>query len=810
MINFQVKYSLFIFLISSFLISCTPDTLEKILKEVKPPAVENQNKDFINTSEYNFSAIDEKRIEDDASERVYDPRGIGGGGAMSGFSISPYSSLWFVGTDMGTLFRSVDRGISWHGINHNQTTYSSDLGSAAGVGFSADPDVVFHAPAGKNVVRSEDAGVHWSRVNSFALAPNEKVKYWRGHSFDANYMYAGTTLGLWQSRDNGLTWMKLPGISGESRGTYIDYHKDGHIIYHANSSGIFKSENSGSSFTRVHQVGSGLEIRAFTAGRDADKITYAYIDNNGKSACSNVEVFASDWGANSMKAHYDHCGHVWLANNNLNFYRTSQEGGDYIKMAENNSKVIYVAGSTSWIRQYGTKIWRTTDSGESWALKMNQINYDVAPFAPWGQDKLEYSAAALDIGWHDNGYESFDIHLRSPSSLGGTGYYFFHSSKNAGDFWNAPFTQFADSGTKTKAKKWKSTGLEVTTVYHFKFHPRNSQIGYAAMADMGGMVTEDGGKSFRISKVGYNSNYDYAFDINNDQVVFAVSGSQHDYPINWHGNAANGDEGGVYKSTNRGLSWSRLTPINATYNRQFLSIGYDNISNSIYAGLHGTGIARSLDGGKSWSIFNNGLPQGSKIIPQIEVDPDNGGVYALLTGDAPTFSNQNSTGIYYLAPGASSWTLLRGVVNRPAGVNASTKLWFYPTGFAVDFSNGSSRNNLWLIDYENNSNWLATGIWKSTNRGATWNRQVQYTHPLSITLDQNNTNSVYVNGLYNVDRSWGDGGLYYTNNGGEKWSKNLIPPYQSNGRSATIDPNDRTKLFYTFFGSAMLYGPRPE
>lgn len=800
---FQVKHTLFLFLILMSLASCSGGGSGSSSETGDEPI-----QDQISTSGYIITQIRERQIADDPTERIYEPRGIGGGGAMSGFSISPYSSLWFVGTDMGTLFRSVDRGVTWHGINHTQTTYSSDLDSAAGVGFSADPEVVFHAPAGRVPVRSDDAGIHWSRISSFALASGEKIKYWRGHSYDANYMYAGTTSGLWQSRDNGLTWAKLSGVSGDSRGTYIDYHQSGHIIYHATANGIYKSTNQGSSFTRVHAPSGSVTIRAFTAGRDMDKITFAYIDDNGKGACTEIQPFANDWGVTSMNSHYDHCGYVWLGNENMTFTQSAQQAGDHIKMAENNSKVIFVTGSTAWIRQYGTKIWRSTDSGASWNLKMNQLNYDVTPFAAWGQDKLEYSAAALDIGWDDSGYESFDVHLRSPASVGGTGYYFLHSSKNGGDFWNAPFTKYADTGARAKAKKWKSTGLEVTSVYRFKFHPTNPQIGYAAMADMGGMVTEDGGQSFRISKVGYNSNYDYAFDPDDDRLVYAVSGSQHDYPMEWHANAASNDEGGVYKSTNRGLSWTRITPNNATFNRQFLSIGYDNTNNIIYAGLHGTGIARSTDGGATWSIFNSGFPGGSKIIPQIEVDPDNGGVYALLSGDAPTFSNNASTGIYYLAPGTTSWTLLRGTVTRPSGVTAG--LWYYPTSFAVDFSNGSSRNTLYLVDYENNSNWLATGVWKSTNRGATWSRQLQYTHPLTVTLDEQDPDNVYVNGLHTVDGSWGNGGLYYSTNGGSSWGKNTIPPFQSNARSATIDPNDRSKLFYTFFGSAMLYGPRPQ
>lgn len=761
----------------------------------------------IETSPFQLAPITEHEFQMDVTETTYKPLGTGGGGAMSGFSISPYSSLWFVGTDMGTLFRSTNRGVSWWPVNHLETTFDSDLTKSVGVGFSSDPLVVFFASSGRNPQISHDGGKSWEKMN-LPLASSERIVYWRSHSYDSNFMYAATNTGLWQSRDKGTSWDKLSGISGESKGTFIDYLKTGHHIYHATSTTIYRSTDQGKSFTVFHKPASS-NIRQFTAGRDANAVTYTYLDSDGQKACSGVAGFAAEWGATAMTNHYAHCGYVWIAKNSANFIRTNKEGGDHIKMAENNSQVIYVTGSTKWIRQYGTKVWKSTDAGSSWSLKLNQLNYDVVPFAPWGQDKLEYSAAALDIGWWDSGYESFDMHLRKTAATGGTGYFFLHTTKNGGEFWNAPFTKFADTGIREKGKRWESTGLEVTTVYRFKFHPRNSSVGYAAMADVGGMVSEDGGKTFRLSKAYDNSNYDYAFDVNNDQLVWAATGAEHDYPMEWHASATK-SQGGVFVSNNRGRSWSRLTPNNSTYNRQYLSISYDQVNNVLYAGSHGDGIIRSTDRGATWSFMNTGLPSGSKIIPQIESDPETGDVYALLTGDAPNFSNQASTGIYILKNGSTSWKLLRGTVNRPSGVDSAIKLWFYPTAFAVDFSPGSDRSTIWLTDYENNKNWLATGVWKSTDGGTTWNRKTQYTHPLTITLDQQNPESVFVNGLWQVDGQWGEGGLFYSKDGGASWKKNMKIAYQKNSRSLTIDPNDPDKVFYTFFGSSMLYGPRPQ
>lgn len=732
----------------------------------------------------------------------YLPLGVGGGGAMSGVSISPYSNLWFVGTDMGTLFKSTDLGKSWNAVNHLQAVFDSDLTRAVSVGFSADGVTVFHAAAGINPKRSTDAGETFTAIN-MGLASGEVIKYFYSDSSNANIMYAGTTKGLLRTTNKGTSWTRVN--SEEAVGTFIDHNTNGKV-YHATKTKVLVSNDDGVSFSTYYTPSAG-SVRLFTGGSDASGVTLAMSDSDGANACSWAAKYLNDWGQTSIDQTYAACGYVWISKNGGAFTRTAQPVGDHLKMADNDSTTVYTTGARSWIRQYGTKVHVSRDKGQTWGLKLNQIDYDVIPYAPWPKDKIEYSAVALDVGWWDSGYESFAINQKNSNIVAGSGYFFLHSSLNAGDNWLAAFTKYADTGTPTAGKKWITRGLEVISVYRMKFHPTNSNLLYGAAADIGGVISEDHGGSFRIPSHQYNSFYDYAFDPNDDLVVYAAAGSLHDFPNEWHANAATAN-GGVYKSLDRGRSWKRLTPVDANYNRQFLSVGYDARNGIIYAGTHETGIVVSYNDGASWSYFNTGLPAGNKIIPQIEVDPNNGNVYALLTGDAPTFSNQPYTGIYLLdvANGSKSWKLLRGVVNYPKDAGAGYKLWYYPTAFAIDFNNPST---IWMVDYENHGNWLMTGAWKTTDGGNTWNRMKQITHATDIKIDPRNPNQVHVSGYYDLSGTWGNGGMLYTADGGATWSKNDAPPLQRNARGIALDPKDPSKIFYSYFGGGILYGRNP-
>jgi photosystem II stability/assembly factor-like uncharacterized protein len=634
------------------------------------------------------------------------------------------------------------------------------------------------------------------------LASGELIKYWHSDSSNANVIYAGTNKGLLRTANKGTSWTRVN--AEEAVGTFIDFNTAGKI-YHATKTKVLVSSDNGLTFATFYAPASG--VRLFAGGSDASGVTLAISDYDGVNACSWAIPYTNDWGQTSIDQTTAACGFVWINTNGTGFVKNAQAVGDHLKMAENDSTTIYTTGGRAWIRQYGTKVHVSKDKGQTWGLKLNQINYDTVPYAPWPKEKLEWSAVALDIGWWDSGYESFSINQRNSAVVAGAGYFFMHSSHNAGENWKAPFTEYADTNEVAAGKKWKTRGLEVISVYRMKFHPTNKNLLYGASADIGGVVSEDHGLSFRIPKTGYNSWYDFAFDPADDMVAYGASGSLHDFPNEWHANAVTAN-GGIYKTINRGKSWTRLTPVDANYNRQFLSIGYDAKNDIIYGGSQEVGIAVSRNDGVSWTYMNAGLPAGNKIIPQIEVDPNTGNVYALLTGDAPTFSNQPYTGVYLLdvANGATSWKLLRGTVNYPTDADAGYKLWYYPTAFAIDFNNPST---LWLVDYENHGNWLMTGAWKTTNNGATWDRVKQVTHAVDIKIDPSNNNQVHVAAYYQLDGAWGNGGMLYTKDGGATWGKNTVPPLQRNARSVTVDPTDPSKIFYSYFGGGILYGANP-
>ena len=212
---------------------------------------------------------------------------------------------------------------------------------------------------------------------------------------------------------------------------------------------------------------------------------------------------------------------------------------------------------------------------------------------------------------------------------------------------------------------------------------------------------------------------------------------------------AGGVSGGVWRSTDAGLSWSKTTgvsdlqsvtcivqdPRKGLTNTWYYGTGErrGNSASGYFAGYTGDGIFKSTDGGLSWSILpftSTGVPQEIDqcfdYVHEIVVNPTNGDVFAatacgifksqdegmsfenVLTAEGWTDIQVTSTGILYAyaykprhggifkSDGGTSWTRVSESSGLPVGVRERKRIGIAPSNEDIVYVIGE--NSLWKYD----------------------------------------------------------------------------------------------------------------
>lgn len=116
--------------------------------------------------------------------------------------------------------------------------------------------------------------------------------------------------------------------------------------------------------------------------------------------------------------------------------------------------------------------------------------------------------------------------------------------------------------------------------------------------------------------------------------------------------------------------------------------------------------------------------------------------------------------------------------------------------------------NLWLVDAERSTNqYLAQGVWRSTDGGNTWDRTRHFVDAVSVEVDPNDSQRVYVIGRTDDVRT--HGAVFFSDDGGATWSQDDRLPFQRDGYSIAFNPAAPNKVVYGFFGSGMVYLDKP-
>jgi photosystem II stability/assembly factor-like uncharacterized protein len=202
----------------------------------------------------------------------------------------------------------------------------------------------------------------------------------------------------------------------------------------------------------------------------------------------------------------------------------------------------------------------------------------------------------------------------------------------------------------------------------------------------------------------------------------------------------------------------------------------------------GKGVFKSVDGGKTWALKNEGLPASEPFAFRLARDK-NGVLYLVVArrSEDGSFGNAQDGALYRSRDGAENWEKIL----LPEGVNG-------PNGISID---PDDVNRLYLAAWGRSlpTGAVDGGIYVSTDGGAAWqNKLSRDQHVYDVTIDPRDSRTLYACGFESSAWRSTDRGETWTRVRGFnfKWGHRVIP-----------DPQNPDMIYVTTFGGSVWYGP---
>jgi hypothetical protein len=722
-----------------------------------------------------------------AQPASFEPRGPGGGGALFAPSFNPADpNELTIACDMSELFRSTDFGASWTTVSAEEIQGGRSTRSA----WTSSPLVRFAIDAtdpggagGTRPSKSTDGGVTWSWLTNDPTGA-EAYSLWADPSATGRLLLSSWSE-LFFSSDGGTTWgSKFANDPGGNGCHVAGVFWDGSNIYVGTNAGLLVSTNGGSSFvlSSVAGIPSGEAIASF-AGAKQGTVT---------------RLFAVTLAAGSVYAGYFVEGAYW---DYLGVYTldvgasswTSRTGAipagelpALVATSPGNISIAWIAG-----QQDSTEspiLYRTTDGGATWSSRLTVANNaNVATgWAGWQGDRFwSYGAGALGLA----------VAPSDPGRVAFTDLGFVHKTSDGGATWAQGYVDPLDqnpAGLATpKGKAYRSNGLENTSCWGITWADSTRLFG--SWSDIRGTRSTDGGLSWGFGYSGHTLNTMYrAIRHPSTGVLYAATSTAHDlYQSTFLTDARiDGANGQVLRSTDLGATWS---VIYAAGHAACWVEADPNNSNRLYAS-----VAHSSAGG---IYVTNNL---SSATPS----------WTRLT--SPPRTQGHPFNVRVLADGTlvSTWSgRISGSFTASSGVFVSTDsgtTWFDRSHSGMQYwtkdlvvDPGDPTESTWYVGVW--SGWGGApnglgGLYRTANRGVSWNRINALDRVSSIAIHPSNRNVAYL--TTEMD------GLWYTSNltaTTPAFTRVSSYPFRQPER-VFFDPYDSTRVWVTSFGNGIRVG----
>ncbi|KUO06971.1 RICIN domain-containing protein [Streptomyces sp. DSM 15324] len=489
--------------------------------------------------------------------------------------------------------------------------------------------------------------------------------------------------GLWRSTDAGKTWNQVssfPVKDGASFGTGISFVTYGpagsNTVYVGvadKSTNLYRSTDGGNSWQAVSGQPTGqMPQHGVLSGDGSLYVTYT--DHPGPNSVSGGSVWKYTGGA-------------WK--------NISPSQGNYgfagLAVDPQKPSTVMVTTLDRWWPQ--DEVYRSTDGGATWKTQADRSVRD-ASIAPYLGTGIGHWMTALSIDPFDSGHVMY-----------GTG----------NNIWASKDANATDNGGTSH---WfiGARGLE-ETAYYDAVSPPGAAALITSVGDQGGFVYDDVTKqpTSRLVNPEMYASTSVDFAQSNPSLVVRVG--------------RNGKEDGAL-STDGGHTWSGFKgePVPSA-DSGHIAIAADG-SSFVWAEA-GQAPYRSTDRGASWSKVN-GLGTDAMIVADRSAantfySLSNGTLYASTDGGA-NFGARTSnlpSGKLRAVPGVAGDLWLsggdRGLLHSTDGGRTFTTLGSVKSASALGFGKaktGTDYQALYLLGTVDN----VTGVFRSTDKGATWVR----------------------------------------------------------------------------------------
>ena len=483
---------------------------------------------------------------------TWEPRGVGGGGALFSPAISPFDPLeMFVACDMGQTFHTTSGGQRWETLDFRQI-HGGNI--TAPIQFTRDPNILYAIDFEDSVdtwwpVRSDDSGRTWTRLEDDPTFGAAYSLYADPASSDRILLSSYNTLYL--SENGGRSFQ----VVYEADDLHI-----GGVFFHGNTiavgarPGLILSTDDGASFALADIPGLPRDQEIISMAGAADESVVRLI-------CVTLEqgsVYPGVTGADNWPF-----GGIYTLNldDENSIWRNASSGLNpdhrmfFVGMARNNAEVAYVAGQ-NWDGVSAPAVYKTSDGGQSWLevfLTENNENVTTGWQGDRGDRQWSYGEYALGLA-----VAPMDANRVLLTDLG-----FVHLTEDGGQNWRQAYVDAQSenvAGQSTpQERSYRSVGLEPTSTWWLEW--LDEQTMFASATDITGIRSQDGGATwgFDFSGQEYNSSYQTTRDPLTGRVYMAVSGVHDLYEstylsdddIDW-GNGA------VLYSDDQGQSWNML------------------------------------------------------------------------------------------------------------------------------------------------------------------------------------------------------------------------------------------------------------